>query len=123
MMHALAVVLLIAMNQSFQTAAPAPAATADSCTRDASPMQVVSPGFPRAAANRYRRGTSKIARVRVTVGTNGRTVAASIFQSSGDAELDMAALRAAQLYTFAPRLIACVPVPGDYLLQFDFVRN
>jgi TonB family protein len=118
MMHVLAIVFL-----AMQAATPAPAPSVDPCNRDATAIQIVSPGFPRAAVSRYKLGAQKTVRVKVTIGTSGRVLAASIFQSAGDAALDDVALRAAQLDTFSPRVVGCTPVTGDYLLQFDFVRN
>ncbi len=126
MMHAFVTIFLGLLIGQPQAAAPTPAPTASSaepCNHDATAVQIVSPGFPRAAVSRYKRGVIKTVRVKVTIGVTGRVLAASIYQSARDADLDSAALGAAQQDTFSPAVVACTPVTGNYLLQFDFIRN
>jgi len=53
--------------------------------------------------------------VLVTIGTSGQLVAVKIYQSSGNALLDNAALRAARASTFRPP-----SVQSDYLLEYVF---
>ena len=61
-------------------------------------------------AELYRRFSGRMA-----IGTSGQLVAVKIYQSSGNALLDNAALRAARASTFRPP-----SVQSDYLLEYVF---
>jgi len=58
--------------------------------------------------------------VRVTVAADGSVHEARIVQSSGDEAIDRSALLAARLSSYAPQILACVPVSGTYLFRAQF---
>jgi TonB family protein len=93
------------------------------CNHDATVTHAVSPNVPTSTWMRYALHTEKIAKVKVTIGTDGRPISAQIFQSSGDSDLDAYAIQAAQHSSFEPRVVNCRPVVGDYLMDFAYNRN
>jgi len=59
-------------------------------------------------------------RVLVTVGPDGGVRAANISKSSGNMMSDLAALRAARASSYAPKVVNCVAVTGDYMFRAEF---
>lgn len=59
--------------------------------------------------------------VRVIVGPDGKAASESVIVSSGRADLDNAALRAAAASTYSPQRFACVALTGsyDYAMTLD----
>lgn len=58
--------------------------------------------------------------IRVTVAPDGSVHEARIVQSSSDAAIDESALLAARLSSYAPQILACVPVSGTYFFRAAF---
>jgi protein TonB len=113
------------------TAAPAPPApTAPPGTpkpacktpyQDATVVQQAQPEYPDQAREQGL-GEVQVA-VRVTIGPSGSLVNAAIAQSAGNMALDQAALAAARQSTYAPKIVNCEPVTGDYLFRVTFDPN
>jgi TonB family protein len=61
--------------------------------------------------------------VEVTIGPKGDLVSAAIYTSSENAAVDRAAIVAAKQSTYAPKLVNCTPVTGDYLFRILFKPN
>ncbi|GAC1420297.1 MAG: hypothetical protein NVSMB5_12670 [Candidatus Velthaea sp.] len=74
--------------------------------------------FPEIARNMGATGTTY---VKVDLAANGGVVNTSIFQTSGNAFLDRAALVAARRSSFRPEIRDCSPVDGTYLFAADFI--
>jgi TonB family protein len=87
------------------------------CNGEATVTNAAYPEYPNSASRQYGPVT---ALVRVTIGTNGTVLAASIYTSTGSADLDRAALRAARASTYAPKLVNCRPVTGTYIFRAEF---
>lgn len=95
------------------TPTPKPACSAPDV--DAKAVAAVAPERPAEATS----GAAN-AQVRVQLDANGNVTGASIYQSSGDQVLDMAAVRAAKASRYAPEERDCKNVPGSYLFDVDF---
>lgn len=103
------------------TASPQPVAGGACVRPDASPSVSASPpvaDIPPEARIAKVSGTAAIA---VSLDAQGRVTGAKVAQSSGSTGLDQAALQMAQNATYAPKLTACKPVPGDYTFTVKFV--
>ena len=61
--------------------------------------------------------------VLVTVNADGSLVDARIQQSSHNAALDQAALRAARDSDYAPKIVNCQAATGTYILRADMDRR
>ena len=84
--------------------------------RDAVAANVVSPEYPSSPSGMG--GVTVL--VAVTIDATGGVSEASVSQSSGNAAIDQAALRAARQSSYRPRLVNCVPSPGTYLFRAEF---
>ena len=84
---------------------------------DAHAVHLMEPAYPNSARLRALSGTVT---VKVTLDETGMLQAVSIYKSSGDADLDQAALDAAQKSTYAPEFENCRPVGGAFLVRMDF---
>jgi TonB family protein len=80
-------------------------------------LKAISPVPPAATANLT--GTVTVI-VRVAVAPDASVKDVRIVQSSADAAIDHSALLAARLSTYAPQMLACVPVSGTYLFHAAF---
>jgi TonB family protein len=104
---------------------PVPSATPageSSCTRPDTPvtlLQAESPDLP-AAARDLGPGPIKV-QVLVTVDASGNVVKTGISKSSTNFAVDQAAVRAARKSKYAPKLVNCQPVQGDYLFEASFM--
>jgi len=58
--------------------------------------------------------------VKITLDPSGQVVDATVFSSSGNDAFDIAALDAAKLSKYSPRIAYCRPVVGDYLFKVTF---
>lgn len=81
--------------------------------QDATVTQAATPVYPSNARTRHEATVNLI----VTVGPDGKLQSARIAQSSGDMALDAAAMQAARDSQFAPKIVDCRPVSGQYLLH------
>ena len=88
------------------------------------PRPVTEPRVMRSYKAVFPAGAGKRAQgpavVNVTVGPEGAVLATRIESSSGDAELDAAALDAAKLTVFTGALLAGVPISVEYLITYNF---
>lgn len=80
-------------------------------------VEAIRPEIPEAAREVGATGTTE---VKVSLLASGAIAAVTIYSSSGNAQLDLAAERAARASTFSPELRNCQPVAGDYLFRVDF---
>jgi protein TonB len=100
------------------TAGPATAAPA--CANphvDAVATNKVEPDYPEMARQQGAVGTTT---VRVTLSTSGAVTNAVVHKSSGNAQLDAAAVRAARSSSYRSEIDNCQPVGGDYLFVATF---
>ena len=88
------------------------------------PRPVIEPRVMHSFAAVFAAGAGKRANgpavVNVTVGPQGTVLAERIESSSGDAELDKAALDAAKLTVFNGPLFAGAPISVEYLVTYNF---
>lgn len=89
--------------------------------QDATVVQQAQPEYPDSAREQGL-GEVQVA-VRVTIGPSGSLVNAAISQSAGNMALDQAALAAARQSTYAPKIVNCEAVTGDYLFRVTFDPN
>lgn len=59
--------------------------------------------------------------VQVGVSSTGQATSESIYKSSGNADADKAALQAARLSSYQPKVANCLGVTSDYVFHADFV--
>jgi protein TonB len=112
------------------SAPPAPVSTAPPGTpkpacktpyQDATVVNQVTPEYPDSARDL---GLGEVqAAVEVTIGPTGNLVDAKIAQSANNMAMDQAALSAAKQSTYAPKIVNCQPVQGDYLFRVTFDPN
>ena len=105
----------IGLLLALQTPAPA------ICNRDATVTAQVSPDYPE-SARELGLGISTVS-IRVYLSPKGTIAALRVFNSSGNGDLDQAALRAAAQSTYLPRIKNCKPAFGLYLFKVTFDRN
>lgn len=101
-----------------EPATPAPAVP---CDRDATVSRQVPPDYPESARET---GLGEVtAGIRVYITPQGTIAALRVANSSGNADLDQAALRAAAESTYLPRLKGCKATYGEYLFKVTFDPN
>ena len=83
----------------------------------ASVVRTADPGYPELPKEQ---GVTGIVKVRVTLSDTGDVVAADVYGTSGNAQLDNAALAAAKASTYAPEIEDCRKIPGQYLFRAEF---
>jgi len=108
-----------------QTAAPGPVATPKPACKtpyqDATVVQQVSPEYPDSAREL---GLGQVTvTVQVTVSPTGSLAGEKIATSGGNMALDSAAMSAARQSTYAPKIVNCQPVTGDYYFKVTFDPN
>jgi TonB family protein len=86
--------------------------------RDGRVVKAVSLGYPDSAM-KLNLGPLTVL-VEVTVNPDGTLASSTIFRSSGNADVDQAALSEARASTYAPKLVDCKPVSGQYLFRAEF---
>ena len=94
---------------------PKPACSAPDVPAKA--VDAVTPDDPPAARDE---GISGMAKIRVDLDDEVNVAGASVFSSTGSAQLDQAALQAARDSRYAPERIDCKDVPGSYLFTVQF---
>jgi TonB family protein len=98
------------------TAPPTEAPACADPNRDAVASNVVSPEYPSSES-----GIGSVAvLVAVTIDAAGGVSDVRVSQSSGNAAIDQAALRAARASSYRPRLVNCVPSAGTYIFRAEF---
>ncbi len=100
---------------------PQPVHTPGPCNRDATVSAQVSPDYPE-SARELGLGISTVL-IRVYLNPKGTIAALRVFNSSGNVDLDQAALRAAAQSTYLPRVKNCKPAFGVYLFKVTFDHN
>jgi TonB family protein len=105
----------IALLLALQTPAPA------TCNRDAIVTTQVSPDYPE-SARELGLGLATVS-VRVYLSPRGTIAALRVVDSSGNLDLDQAALRAAAQSTYMPRMKNCKPAFGLYVFKVTFDSN
>jgi TonB family protein len=101
-------------------AASTPAATVP-CDRDVMVTHQTSPGYPESA--RELGLTQVTAGIQVYITPQGTIAALRVINSSGNGDLDQAAIRAAAESTYLPRVKNCKPAFGLYLFKVTFDPN
>ncbi|MFN2448715.1 MAG: TonB family protein [Candidatus Baltobacteraceae bacterium] len=95
------------------TPTPKPACSAPDVA--ASAVDAVTPQAPPDA-----QGIAAQVKVKVDLDAAGNVSGAAIYGTSGNQQLDMAALHAAKASRYAPEERACKNIPGSYLFTVDF---
>ena len=103
------------------TASPVRAAGAPCVRPDAAPQIAATPDAGAIPGDVRARKGSGTARVTVSLDAAGHVVDAKVAQSSGDPGLDLTAVQMAQSATYAPRVVACKAVAGQYTFSVKFV--
>ncbi len=100
------------------TLQPATAAPAAPCNRDAIVTQQVTPDYPQSARAL---GLGRVtAVIRVYLTRQGKVAGVRVVNSTGNADIDQAALRSAAASTYLPRIKKCKPTFGLYLFKVMF---
>ncbi len=94
-----------------------------SCDREADVTHQAPAQVPPSAFAGQPLGTEKTASVVVRVGTDGKLLSATLAQSTGNAVMDAAAVRAAQQSTYIPKMVHCHAVAAEALFKVSFFRN
>lgn len=97
--------------------APSPSPTPP-CTRKATVKSAVQPDYPDAARGKVK-GTVYVT-ISVSLDAAGKITGATIIHSSGNEDIDTAALRAAHESTYLPEIENCKAVPGTFVSRADF---
>jgi TonB family protein len=103
------------------TLQPATSAPHVQCDRDATVSQEVPPDYPQ---NALGLGLGRLtAVIRVYLTPQGKIAALRVVNSTGNGEVDQAALRSAAASTYLPRIKKCKPTFGLYLFKATFDPN
>lgn len=89
--------------------------------QDATVVQQSQPDYPD-SARELGLGTVTVS-IEVTIAPSGSLETATVSQSSNNAALDNAAVAAAKQSTYAPKIVNCTPVEGQYLFKVTFDPN
>jgi TonB family protein len=102
-----------------QTAKTAVVGAISSCANPNSDAQVASAFFEMPAIAEAQ-GATGTAGVAIQLSANGSLVAEYVLQSTGNPNLDRAALLSARMSRFAPEVSNCAAVGGSYLYTVTF---
>lgn len=97
------------------TPAPTPKPACSAPDVPAKTIAVHSPETPEDAA-----GFTGTAKVKVDLDAMGEVVGTSVYESTGNPQLDQAALTAARESRYAPEQVDCKNISGSYLFTIDF---
>ncbi len=75
------------------------------------------PAYPTAARKAGATGTVE---VKVTLDAAGTVIAAAVYKSSGNADLDASSIASARATKYRPSTFLCRPEAGAYLFEADF---
>lgn len=109
---------LLTATTSLRPIASLAQATCAQPFREAMVTKAQQPAYPKSAKVPDSGVLSSV--ISITVDVTGRVVAGGIYKSSGNADVDNAALQAAYGSSYAPKLVNCKPVVGNYLFRADF---
>lgn len=98
-----------------------PAATCATPNVNAKVTHAAPAEYPQAAARRNLGPETVLVQVRV--GPTGALEYATIYKSSGDADIDRASLDTARNSTYAPKIVDCVATAATYLFRMQFDPN
>jgi TonB family protein len=105
------------------TPSPAPTATPKpACAQPDTAARVVQAAQPETPDGALSSTTQARVEVRVDLSDSGRVLGASVYASSGDMQLDAAAVAAARRSEYAPAVTSCVRQPGSYKFVVEFDR-
>jgi TonB family protein len=93
-------------------------AASQSCNSDPAVIKLADTNVPKAVYDRVT--GSHVAIIAVTLDASGKVTQAKIYQSSGDSNLDDAAIDAAKRSTYSPGATNCEPSGGTFAVQFQF---
>lgn len=99
--------------------ATAPVVATASCAHPNSDVKALAPAPPELPKAQWP-SHPVTALVRVDVAVNGKATAASVYRSSGNANVDRAVVTAAEKSTYAPKTVNCTPVASTYLFMAKF---
>ncbi|MFN2529003.1 MAG: energy transducer TonB [Candidatus Baltobacteraceae bacterium] len=94
---------------------------ADACakpSKDVTLVQAATPDYPHSARALHLGAVDVI--ISVTIDAKAEVIGSSVVQSSGNADLDRAALVAARQSTYSPKIVNCSPVTGTYMFRVNF---
>jgi TonB family protein len=113
------VISIFLLLLSFQVApTPSPAVP---CNRDATVSHQVPPDYPESARES---GLGQVtAGIRVYITPQGTIASLRVVNSTGNGDLDQAAIRGAAESTYSPRMKNCKPTFGLYLFKVTFDPN
>lgn len=119
-MPTVALLAFSSLVASTALASPGPHATSSgNCAEtQAAILKAAQPVYP-SAAMRFVQSPISV-QVIVYLDAGGSIKTASVAQSSGYADADASALKAATASTYKPRTVDCKPVDGLYLFKADF---
>ncbi|HEY8298034.1 MAG TPA: TonB family protein [Candidatus Baltobacteraceae bacterium] len=103
--------LVLALATSNAPAAP-------NCSRQASVLHAVAPVYPDSEVNAGRGVESAL--IKITLDAGGKVVKTSVYQSTGSAAFDRAALDAASASSYQAGEVDCRPVGGTFLYHAVF---
>ncbi|HTZ54756.1 MAG TPA: TonB family protein [Candidatus Acidoferrum sp.] len=101
-----------------QESSASPMASCAEPNRVAQPIHATEPDYPDAAANLHLKKTSTM--VGVKTDATGAVTAVWLLVSSGNDDLDKAALSAARRSTFRPALVNCAPAASAFSMLEEF---
>lgn len=105
------------------TPSPTPAATAKpACAQPDTAARVVQAAQPETPDGALSSTAQARVEVRVDLSDSGRVLGATVYVSSGDLQLDAAAVAAARRSEYAPALVSCVRQAGSYKFVVEFDR-
>jgi TonB family protein len=111
-------------NESPSPATATPGTPKPACStpnQDATVANPMQPDYPESAKDIGLGPVTVL--VAVTIGAQGQLLDAQIYQSSHNAAIDEAAIRAARQSQYSPRIVDCQPIEGTYLFHADFDPN
>lgn len=106
------------LDAQAQQPSPVPSASCDRPYQSATVVKPVTPEYLASARGLDLRPVTVV--MEVTVDASGKATRAVIRRSSGNADIDDSALRAARASTYASKVFDCVPVEGTYIFRAQF---
>lgn len=88
---------------------------------EATVVKATTPDYP-APAKHLGLGPVE-AQVLVTIDQYGNLISASIYKSSGNRDIDAAAIKAVRASKYSPKLVDCHPTLGHYLFRAEFLPD
>jgi TonB family protein len=105
------------------TPVPTPAVTKAACAVPNADARVISRAVPDYPETVRELGLAGTTQVRVALSATGSVLATAIVRSSGNGQLDLAAVRAARQTSYAPEVRNCEKTPSIYYFAAEFSPN